>query len=149
VYNYDAAGLSNGTTYFFVVRASIGIYDSVNSNEVSSTPQVPAPGAPVLQTAVAGDGHVNLTWSAVEGSIGYKIYASTTSGSYTSPVDTVAGSVYSCDVTGLTNGTAYYFVVTASNPGGDSGYSNEISATPQVSAPSAPTVLRQQAKMEK
>jgi hypothetical protein len=141
VYNYDAAGLSNGTTYFFVVRASIGIYDSVNSNEVSSTPQVPAPGAPVLQTAVAGDEHVDLTWSEVEGSIGYKIYASTTSGSYTSPVDTVSGSVYSCDVTGLTNGTAYYFVVTASNPGGDSGYSNEISATPQVSAPSAPTGL--------
>ena len=141
VYNYDAAGLSNGTTYFFVVRASIGIYDSVNSNEVSSTPQVPAPGAPVLQTAVAGDGHVNLTWSEVEGSIGYKIYASTTSGSYTSPADTVPGSVNSCDVTGLTNGAAYYFVVTASNPGGDSGYSNEISATPQVSAPSAPTGL--------
>jgi len=138
VYNYDAAGLSNGTTYFFVVRASIGIYDSVNSNEVSSTPQVPAPGAPVLQTAVAGDGHVNLTWSEVEGSIGYKIYASTTSGSYTSPADTVPGSVFSCDVTGLTNGTAYYFVVTASNPGGDSPYSAEVTATP-ATVPGAPT----------
>ncbi|NLK53167.1 MAG: hypothetical protein GX295_12115 [Syntrophomonadaceae bacterium] len=61
VYSYDATGLANGTTYFFVVRASIGAYDSVNSNEVSSIPQVPVPGAPVLQTAVAGDGYVNLT----------------------------------------------------------------------------------------
>ncbi|NLK53166.1 MAG: hypothetical protein GX295_12110 [Syntrophomonadaceae bacterium] len=75
----------------------------------------------------------------MEGSIGYKVYASTTSGSYTSPVDTVAESVCSCDVTGLTNGTTYYFAVKASNPGGDSGYSNEISATPQASAPGAPT----------
>ena len=25
---YNAVGLSNGTTYFFVIRASIGIYDA-------------------------------------------------------------------------------------------------------------------------
>lgn len=62
-----------------------------------------------------------------------------TSGTYTSPADTVAGSVYSCDVTGLINGTTYYFVVTASNPGGESGYSNEISAIPQAALPGAPT----------
>ena len=77
---------------------------------------------------------MNLTWSEVAGSTGYKIYASTTSASYTSPVDTVAGSVYSCAVTGLSNGTVYYFVVTATNPGGDSGYSNEISAIPKTSS---------------
>lgn len=139
VNSYDATGLANGTTYFFVVRASIGIYDSVNSNEVSSTPQVPAPGAPILLTALAGDGQVSLTWSVVEGSIEYEVYASVNSGAYTSPVDTLSGSVCSCDVTGLINGTTYYFAVTASNAGVDSGYSNEISATPQASVPGAPT----------
>jgi len=139
VYSYDVEGLSNGTTYYFVVRTCIGAYESVNSNEVSAKPQVPAPGAPALQTAVPGEGHVTLTWSGVEGSTGYKIYASTTSGSYTSPVETVAESVYSCDVTGLTNGIMYYFTVKAFNPGGESGFSDEISAMPQVSAPNAPT----------
>ena len=34
--------------------------------------------------------------------------------------------------TGLTNGTAYYFVVTATNAGGTSGNSNQASATPSA-----------------
>lgn len=139
VNSFDATGLTNGTTYYFVVKASNGEVDSDNSNEVSATPQVAATGAPVLQSANAGDGHVNISWSGVAGSTGYKVYVSTTSGSYATPATTVAGAVYSCDVAGLANGTTYYFAVKATNPGGDSAYSNEISAMPQVSAPSAPT----------
>lgn len=94
--------------------------------------------APVLQSAVAGDRCVTLTWSAAEGSNGYKVYASTTSDSYTIPANTVAGSVYSCDVTELTNGTIYYFVVRSTSIDGDSVNSNELSATPQT-VPDAPT----------
>jgi len=135
VYSYDATGLTNGTTYYFVVKAANGGGDSDNSNEVSATPQVAAPGAPVLQSASAGDGYVNVSWIGVAGSTGYKVYASTTSGSYTTPpATTAAGLVYSCDVTGLTNGTTYYFAVKATNPGGDSAYSNEISAMPKTVA---------------
>jgi fibronectin type 3 domain-containing protein len=37
--------------------------------------------------------------------------------------------------TALTNGTTYYYVVTAVNSGGESGNSTETSATPQPSAP--------------
>ncbi len=96
------------------------------------------PDAPELQTAVAGDKQVELTWSPVEDSTAYKVYVSTTSGSYGSPANTVAEAVYNCNVTSLTNGTTYYFVVTASNQGGDSPYSNELSATPKT-VPGAPT----------
>ncbi len=138
VSSYDATGLTNGTTYYFVVKTIVGASESVNSNEMNATPQVPAPGAPVLLSAVAGDGYVNITWNTVPGSTGYKIYASTTSGSYTLPADTVAGGVSSTDVEGLVNGTTYCFVVKATNPGGDSAASNEISAVPQ-SVPGAPT----------
>ena len=141
VYSYDATGLTNGTTYYFVVKAVNGGEESADSNEMSATPQVAAPGAPVLQSAAAGDGHVTITWSEVAGSTGYKIYASTTSGSYAEPVTTAGALEYSYDVTELTNGTTYYFAVKAVNPGGDSDYSNEISAMPQVTAPSAPTGL--------
>ncbi|NPV89323.1 MAG: hypothetical protein HPY50_00925 [Firmicutes bacterium] len=138
VYGYDATGLTNGTTYYFVVKASNPGGDSGYSNEVSATPQAPAPGAPTIQSAIAGDAHVVIAWDSVAEAAGYKIYLSTTSGSYGAALDTVAGAVYGYDATGLTNGTTYYFVVKASNPGGDSGYSNEVSATPGT-VPGAPT----------
>jgi len=137
VYSYDAAGLANGAIYYFTVQATGEGIESDYSNEVSAIPQVAAPGVPVLQSAAAGDRQVNLSWSGVAGSNGYKIFYSTTSGTYGEPAATVSESVYSYSVMGLVNGTPYYFVVSAENPGGDSGYSIEISATP-VSVPGAP-----------
>ncbi|WP_434756378.1 S-layer homology domain-containing protein [Paenibacillus amylolyticus] len=135
---YDATGLTNGTTYYFVVKAVNPSGISAASDEVSATPQVPAPGVPVLGPTTPGDARISLTWDAVIGSTGYKIFKSTTSGAYGSEEASVTGSVYGYDVTGLTNGTTYYFVIQATNPGGDSTSSNEVSATPRT-VPSAPT----------
>ncbi len=140
VFSCDVTGLTNGTTYYFVVKASNDGGDSAYSNEISATPQVEAPGAPVLQSASAGDGYVNITWSGVAGSTGYKVYASATPGNYSLPATTVAGAVFSCDVTGLTNGRTYYFAVKAINPGGDSAFSNEVSAMPKA-VPGAPVTV--------
>ncbi|WP_244209097.1 S-layer homology domain-containing protein [Paenibacillus ferrarius] len=135
---YDVKGLTNGTTYYFVVKAMNPAGISAASNEVNATPQVPAPGAPVLQPAKAYDGKISLVWTPVIGSKGYKIFKSVSSGTYDSEPITVSGSVYNYDVTELTNGTTYYFVVKATNPGGDSAVSNEVSATPKT-VPSVPT----------
>lgn len=135
---YDATGLTNGTTYFFVVKAVNPGGISPASNEASATPQVPTPGAPMLQPPVAGDARVTLTWSPVTGSTGYKLFMRTASGAYGAELMTVSGTVYSQEVTGLTNGTTYYFVVKATNAGVDSAASNEVSATPST-VPSAPT----------
>src|SRR5690606_6713992 len=68
----------------------------------------------------------------------YKIFSSESSGIYAEPAATVSGSVYSHTVTGLTNGTTYYFVVKAVKSGTDSEASNEKSATP-ITVPAAPT----------
>ncbi|WP_193726676.1 S-layer homology domain-containing protein [Paenibacillus guangzhouensis] len=138
VTNYDAVGLTNGTTYHFVVKAINPGGISIASNEVSATPQVPVPGAPILQPAVAGDTQIHLEWGPVDGSTGYKVYQSQTSGVYGAEIASVAGAVYSYDVTGLTNGESYYFVVKSTNPGGDSAASNEVSAKPRT-VPGAPT----------
>ncbi|SFM50839.1 Fibronectin type III domain-containing protein, partial [Paenibacillus sp. 1_12] len=134
---YDLKGLMNGTTYYFVVKAVNPAGISAASNEVSATPQVPLPGAAILQPALAGNAQVSLTWNPVIGSTGYKIFKSTASGTYGATVATVSGSVYDYKATGLINGTTYYFVVQATNPGGDSAASNEVSATP-VTVPAAP-----------
>lgn len=110
-------------------------------------PSVPA--APILVSATPGNGQVTIAWTAVSGAAYYNIYWSTTYG--VTPVtgtlitDVAAGATTpSFTQQGLSNGTAYYYVVTAVNGGGgESGASNEISATPMlpvstdVSAPSA------------
>lgn len=137
-YTYTVTGLTNGTTYNFVVKASNMGGDSGSSNEVSATPQVPVPGAPVLLPATVSDSKVSLAWNSINGSTGYKVYKSTASGEYGAEEATVTSSTYNYEVTGLTNGTPYYFVVKATNPGGDSAASNEVSATP-ITYPAAPT----------
>jgi len=90
--------------------------------------------APGQLTAVPGDGQVELAWISVTASVYYEIYFGLASGLYDpTPVDTVTGDVYApvhhYTVTGLANGTTYYFIVKATNAEGYS-FSNEASATP-------------------
>ncbi|MDQ1914368.1 S-layer homology domain-containing protein [Paenibacillus sp. GD4] len=140
VYSYRAEALTNGNRYYFVVRALGDGGESVPSNEVSATPLVPSPGAPLLKSAVPGNGHVQLGWEPVAGSLAYQVFLSTGSGAYGTAAATVGGSVYSYEAAGLANGTTYYFVVKAVGPGGLSEASNEVSATPKT-VPGAPTAV--------
>src|SRR5262249_59104453 len=61
----------------------------------------------------------------------------TVSGGPYAPVGTSATNSFTN--TGLTNGTTYYYVVSAVNGGGESADSAQASATPQPTAPAAPT----------
>jgi hypothetical protein len=138
--SYAAPTNSVGTKYYYVVvtntnngvngeRTATGTSNvaGVNVNEV-------APSVPTNLTGAAGDGQVTLDWNGVSGSVTYDVYEGTASGSYGSiPVAIVSGSTYSYKVTSLSNGITYYFAIRASNAGGHSGYSNEVSATPRSS----------------
>jgi outer membrane protein assembly factor BamB len=99
------------------------------SNEASATPSASAPPLPPTNlTATAGNEQVTLTWNASIGATSYNVYESTTSGGPYTKINSTKNTSYT--VTGLTNGTTYYFVVTTVNSAGESGYSNEVSATP-------------------
>jgi fibronectin type 3 domain-containing protein len=138
VSSYDITELTNGTTYYIAMSAINGVLESPLSDEASATPQVAAPEAPVIQTATVGNATVALAWSEVVGATGYTIYQSTDSADNGLAVETVAGSIYEYQVSGLTNGINYYFVITANNPGGVSNISNKVSATP-ITVPEAPS----------
>ena len=138
--NYTVTGLTNGTPYYFVVTAVNSAGESGYSNQASATPSAPLqpPIAPTNLAAVAGNGQVSLSWSASYGATSYNIYESTTSGGPYTKINSTTNTNYT--VTGLTNGATYYFVVTAVNSAGESGYSNEVGMTLIPSSPPNLTV---------
>lgn len=134
-------GLTNGTTYYFTVVPVNIIGDGLVSNEASATPAVPVtpPGAPTGLAAIAGDTTVSLTWGAVTGATSYEVFEGTASGSYgATPVATTTSPQAS--ISGLTDGTTYYFTVKAVNAAGAGTASSEASATP-LGVPASPTNL--------
>ena len=92
-------------------------------------------------------GQVTLTWNAPTTNIdgtpityfsgNYRIYYGTTSGNYSQLANlTNSSSIVTQQISNLTDGRPYYFVVTAVNTlGNESGYSNEISKTAQSGTP--------------
>ena len=128
--SFTNTGLSNGTTYYYVVTAVDSAGESAPSSQASATPMAPAqpPPAPAGLTATAGNAQVNLAWNASTGATSYHVKRSTTNGSGYAQVG--APTTTSFNDLGLTNGTTYYYVVTALNSAGESGNSNQASATP-------------------
>ncbi len=129
--SYSNTGLDNGRTYYYVVSASNAAGEGNDSGEISAVPAPPPlPGAPGNLNATAGNAKIDLSWTAATGVVsGYTVKRSTVaSGPYTNVVTGVTGLTYSN--TGLTNGTRYYYVVAASNSGGEGPSSTEVSAIP-------------------
>ncbi|WP_439647988.1 glycoside hydrolase family 6 protein, partial [Cohnella mopanensis] len=97
---------------------------------------VQVPAAPTGLTAAAGNAQVTLSWMASSGATSYTVKRATTSGGpYTNLATGVTATSYTN--TGLTNGTTYYYVVSASNSAGSSANSTQASATP-IAAPTVP-----------
>ncbi|MFZ5644512.1 MAG: hypothetical protein ACOY46_13060 [Bacillota bacterium] len=102
----------------------VGIY------EMEMFGNTPTPTDQIDLTATAGNAQVVLNWDAVANATGYNVKRATTSGGpYTTIATNVSGTTYT-DAS-VTNGTTYYYVVTAIVNGVESGNSNEAPATPQ------------------
>ncbi|MGB2636522.1 MAG: glycoside hydrolase family 44 protein [Candidatus Acidiferrum sp.] len=135
---YLDTSLTNGAKYFYVVSAVNSAGESANSAEVSATPTAPAnpPPTPANLQATAGNAQVSLAWSASTGTTSYNVKRATTSGGPYTKISSPTTANYTD--TGLTNGSKYFYVVSAVNSAGQSASSNQASATP--TAPANPDV---------
>ncbi|OKQ00036.1 S-layer homology domain-containing protein [Paenibacillus sp. P46E] len=139
VYSYDVKGLTNGTTYYFVVKATNSVGDSATSDEISGTPRtVPSvPSVPMDVTAVAGEGQATVSFTIPAGDggsaiTGYEVTAS--------PGNlTATGTTSPITITGLSNGLTYTFTVKAINNVGSSAASTASNTvTPKAPNDSTP-----------
>jgi hypothetical protein len=98
------------------------------------------PGAPTSVTATAGDAQATVSWTAPSvlaqtPITDYTVQFSTNSGSTWTTVTRAASASASATVTGLTNGTAVVFRVSATNGVGTSSYSTASSAVTPAAGP--------------
>jgi hypothetical protein len=133
--NYDENRTLNGDMNI-AGRVYIGTGGSsfVYGDDTTILPDVPS--APNLIEAVSGDGKVALRWGETVGATSYKVTYGLASGDYTEEI--IVGDQITYTVSGLSNNTAYYFAVRATNAQGDSEPSNELMAVPSKYAPAAP-----------
>jgi ABC-type uncharacterized transport system substrate-binding protein len=91
------------------------------------------PSPPTGLAAQVGSGTVTVTWIGSGGATSYTVWRSSKSGSGYVSLGTVQDtSPLTLTDSGLTNGTTYYYVVTATNSAGTSLNSAELAATPIV-----------------
>ena len=117
--SYIVTGLTNGTAYTFTMTANNIAGSSAPNSSGSSVPYtVPNIVNPI--SATAGDSQVSLSWSEPNnGGLAITGYTLTYSPGGSTPINLPATPT-SYIVTGLTNGTAYTFTLTAINNAGSS-----------------------------
>jgi fibronectin type 3 domain-containing protein len=130
--NYTNTGLTNGTTYYYVVTAVNSAGESGNSFQVSATPQATSAAPPTNLTANATKpGSINLRWtqSSTPGDTQNSIYRRTSNGVYPSTATVTTSATTSYVDRGLSSRTTYCYVLTAVSSSGESARSNEACAT--------------------
>jgi hypothetical protein len=85
--------------------------------------------------ASTGSGRIELTWQGVANAGHYNIYYDDAPGVTTSNALKIGNVHPPTTITGLTNGTTYYLIVTAENSVGEGQASPEIGATPELQMP--------------
>ena len=137
-------GLTKKANNTFIVTGTTAngcTYTSPPSITVSGDAEaVAAPDAPSITTIAAGNGRATVTVAAASTGATPVSYTVTASPAVTGGACTLTGESGSCDVTGLTNGTAYTFTATATNAGGTSAASAASAPVTPVTVPGAPTI---------
>jgi fibronectin type 3 domain-containing protein len=121
--SFSDTALIPGTTYFYVVSAVNSANESGNSTKASALILT----APQNLTVRANESQAALSWNSVANAASYNVKrAAASGGPYTTIATGVTGTTYTD--TSVTNGTTYYYVVSAVNSTNESINSAEVRA---------------------
>ncbi len=131
--------LQNGQRYYYVVSAQNIGGEGGLSQEVWARPRTPTPSTPVSLSAVAGDGEVVIGFTLSDDSelFTYNLYWTQALDEKRSSTEVISNIQpgYRFTDGANTNGTTYFFQISAVNNGKEGGLSDEVSATPQIPVP--------------
>jgi len=141
---FTLSGLTNGTTYQAIFRATNAIGTSPSSILYSGTPRT-TPSAPIAIAVSQGSASAIVSWSAPFSTGGSAITGYTATAYSASTGGTVSGTActtatLTCSITGLTNGTTYYVSVAATNAAGSGPASSPRISVIPAALPGAPTI---------
>ena len=137
--SFTDSGVSNATTYYYVVGASNITGVSKNSTEASVNISVTLPPQLSGLVALPGPEQATLSWNQIAQAATYSLYRGTQPGGPYLPVITGLSAPTYID-TAVSDNTSYYYVVAAENTAGLGPFSPEVSVVPK-STPSTPTGL--------
>src|SRR6185436_6304953 len=151
--SFGDTGLTAGTSYSYRVRAAdaagnLGGYSNVASAATTAPDTTPPSAPPSLSATAASATQINLSWTAATDNVavtGYRVERCQGDGCTTfAQIFTLSGTTF--NNTGLTASTSYSYRVRAVDAAGNlGGYSSVATATtlatPDTTAPSAPTGL--------
>ncbi len=136
----------SATTTFSITTSAVSSPVTATITATETFAQNP-PRSPIVQTATltvnpstgislnlvaAVNNQASLSWSGVAGAASYNVKRSTTNGSGYTTIANVTSLSYVNQ--GLTNGTPYYYIVTAMSGATESTPSNQVAATPTAQA---------------
>lgn len=126
--SYTFNNLSQFSFHYFTLYN----YSPTNLNVLAyartSIAGLPPPVSPEISVTSVNDGKVSLSWNRISSALGYNILYSV-GRDFADPVSVVTTTT-SYDITGLSNGTTYYFKIVAYNENGRGPESSSVSAVP-------------------
>ncbi|WP_229526423.1 fibronectin type III domain-containing protein, partial [Paenibacillus farraposensis] len=128
---FEKLNLDKGKHIVRLTNNQAGMELEVDAIDIAKDGKLIPINTPFNLDASAGDSKVILKWGQIQNAESYTVKYGTESGKYTETVTATKDAYGNFVIPGLTNGTKYYFVVSAKVNGVDSEYSNEASATPQ------------------
>jgi Ca2+-binding RTX toxin-like protein len=140
------SGLTNGTTYSFVVHAVNAAGTGAGSSASNLVTPATVPNAPAIGTATAGAGTATATWTAPASNggspiTGYSVQVLNAAGTtQVGALRPAAAGTTSLVVSGLTNGVPVTFKVQATNSVGSGAFSALSNTVTPLAVPGAPVI---------